>query len=131
MHLYGITRGIKHETERYINDLQAQYFGYAAMNGQNFNVQLSVRPIQLWEFVFPKEHFNEVLATVSTSPIIKLNDWRSKYLAGIRIALKAKKIPNDIDLTKIPGRTVYKNNVAFYPIGIRDDEIWEEGHPLA
>ena len=126
MHLYIMTRGIKQLIDEYINDLQAQYFPYG--NPPNL-LQLSVRPLQLWELVFPKEQLKEVMQTVLPYESIKswgLKDIRKHKLALLRLALGAKKIPK-LDLTQGIVRPLRKENIAIYPIGIKEDNIWKEG----
>lgn len=121
MHLYLMTRGIKHCVDWFIRDLQAQYFPYGEPGNY---VQLSVRPVQLWEVVFPKEAFNEVCGTI-------LNSTENRKdiglpMAALRKALGAKKLPK-LDFTKLPKRLIYKDFVATYPIGYRPDAIWKDG----
>jgi len=130
MHLYMMTRGIKSVVDNYISDLQAQYYKY----GDKGMLQLSVRPIQLWEVVFPQESLKEVLQTVLPYENLqpgsnwKVTDWRSKYLAGLRFALGAQKIP-EMDLTDHKNilRPLRKDNITVYPIGIKPDNLWTEG----
>ena len=108
MHLYTLTRGIKHCVDQYVNDCQAQFFKYGA--GM---LQLSMRPIQLWEIVFPQEHLKEVLGTVCNG------DYNKKYeklWKAMRLMLGAKKLPK-FDYKKLPKRIIRKENVAVYPIG--------------
>ena len=67
MHLYVLARGINDCLKRWENDLSALYFPvkYNA-NGkvENGKVRLAVRPIQLYEIVFPEESLNDVLETI-------------------------------------------------------------------
>lgn len=96
MHLFIGTRGIKNSVDAWIRDLQAQY--YTLLNSKNINqsVQMSVRPIQLWELVFPKEHFQEVLRSVEfplEDGIMASQGHLDKYMILMRKLLKAKKIP--------------------------------------
>ena len=64
MHLYIATRGIKDRVDRLINDLAARYYPYKAgeVAGKPVigSMQLSVRPLQFWELVFPEEALEEV-----------------------------------------------------------------------
>jgi len=125
MHLYILTRGIRHEIQRYIEDLSSQYFEYGPKDakGNRQFLQLSVRPVQLFELVFPEEHLAEVVKVVTNGP--RIDDWRNKFLTGIRLALKAEKIPK-LDMSKARWRPVSKQNIAIYPIGIRKDKIRTE-----
>lgn len=118
-----MTRGIKHEVDRLINDLQAQYFPYKIPKGEkagDYYVQLSVRPVQLWELAMPENHLQTVMHTLWDGQ----NKVLDKYKMGlgmIRKMLGVQKIPKFDD--KIPKRIVYKDNVAIYPIGIKEDVI--------
>jgi len=115
MHMFLATRGIKHDVDRFITILQGQFLSYSKSN-----VQLSVRPFQLWELIFPEEHLQTVWRTVQTNQ--ELPNWMNKM---IRIPLKAKKIPK----FKVEGKSLpfYKNNIATYPIGIKEDDHWPKG----
>ena len=137
MHFYALVRGIKHDVDRYINDLQAQYFPYEVPHQPKGYVQLAVRPIQLFEFVFPKDSLQEVLMTISPDihqwHVGNPPQWKSqdKYIWALRKMLKAKEIPV-ID-PKTPRRLIYNFNVHVQPIGIKDDEInmdpFNKDHP--
>ena len=123
MHLYMLTRGIKPKVDDYINDLLAQYFPYGTDKRW---VQLSVRPIQLWEVVFPKDCLHDVLQTVLPIPAWK--DWKPKKgLGPLRMAVKAKKIPEmDISFKENQMiRPIRKDVVAVYPFGIKEDKEWK------
>ena len=115
-----MTRGIKHDVDRFINDLQAQYFSYPTHDKNNsYNVQLAVRPVQFWELVFPKEHLQEVQKMIWVKNPEERNEL--KYaMKVLRKILKAKKAPEFDENT--PQRLLYNFNVAIYPVGIREDK---------
>ena len=132
MHLYCFTRGIKHEVDQFINDLQAQYFKFTApgkefalVNGNQVNaVQLGVRPIQFWELVFPKESLNDVMATVMMGEGQREFSKKQEILMKtLRATLGASKIP-----ALEPGiaRIVRKKNMEVCPVGIKEDGTREE-----
>ena len=126
MHLYAMTRGIKKDVDDYITQLQGKYFPYklkGIQGEQTTALQLSVRPIQLWEFVFPKESLKMAVGTICNGSL-KTEDWRQKFLNGLRIMLKAKKLP-DWEFKDLPQLPINKTNVAVYPIGTRADKNWE------
>lgn len=114
-----ITRGIKNEVDRWVEHMSSQYFSYGT--GQ---VQLSMRPIQFWEVVFPKESLNEVL---------KLINWPGKHredlrwkMEFIRKRLKLDPIP-PIDISKVQyswPRVIPGQFVAPIPIGLKKDGTW-------
>ena len=120
-----MTRGIKHEVDRFISDLQAQYFPYKS-NKKNLWVQLGVRPIQLWEIALPKESLQEVMATIFKSQTDIDNSAGHKQMMVFRKLLKAKKMPKLIAKER---RLMYNpETVARYPIGIKEDKgTWEKG----
>ena len=125
MHLYIATRGHKQFVEKLISDLQAQYLPLK-LRGVMQNVELGVRPIQLWELFFAEDQLPRVLATLEPQE----RGASKTGLAFLRKALKAKKIPKDIDknVVKLP---VGKQNVQIVPIGIREDIIHPtKGHEM-
>ena len=146
MHLYIIPRGIKHEVDRFINDLQAQYFPYKAVGkmrkdlersmgkklkeGEVLGVQLAVRPIIPYELVFPEESLKEVLSTIwPDEEYPKSANWKIDQLKKImRKTLGAEKISEEDWDTKGPKRMVYKQNVGIDLIGIRKDNKDGEGN---
>ena len=115
-----MTRGIKHDVDRFVNDMQAQYFPYGKTG---IWAQLSMRPIQLWEIVFPEEQLPVLVKTIGCDA--EVTPGMSKYLALLRKPLKAKKLPK-MDLKDTPWRPLYKENVAMYPIGIKEDKRWTQ-----
>ena len=117
-----MTRGIKPEVDRFVNDMLAQYLPFKIPKGKRkgeYIVQLAMRPIQLWEVVFPEDQLQTVLRTVfKVSP-----DERKELkmpMAAMRKVLKLDKIP-PID-EKVRGRFVYTDNIGLYPVGIRNDK---------
>ena len=127
MHLYTITRGIKDRVDTTINDLQAQYFPMKN-NGINTWTQLAVRPVQLWEFAFPRAHLNTMLSTLNYRDNVdcyKMN----KFVMPIRAMLKLKKIPQ-IDYKKTPKLLIRKKHVAFHHVGTKEDLFDEKGTEL-
>ena len=118
-HLYILTRGIKHCVDRLINDLQAQYFPMYHKYGKK-QVQLGVRPIQLWELVLPESGIQELMRTLWKDGCPK-KEAQWMQLGAIRMALKAKKNPPMDPNSR--GRILSNENVSSYPIGYRDDKI--------
>ena len=124
MHLSLITRGIESEVRKWREHMSSQYLTWGKTG-----VQLAVRPIQLWELVFPEEHLPVILKTLN---------WQGKDarkdinlpLAVMRTALKLKKIPN-IDITDagmLPIPQSITDFTAPIPIGIREDKgRWPAG----
>ncbi len=124
MHLYTISRGMKEHVDRAIRDLQAQYF-VMNNNGKEIPTQFQVRPVQFWEFVFPREHLNTVLATISyknNEPKMGLGCWKgaSTKFALLRKSMHLKKIP-ELDYSKIPRRMIFNKDIGWHHIGTKED----------
>jgi len=121
MHLYVLARGIKHDFDRMINDLQAQYLPYKSHPNYKKNkmvVQLSVRPVQLFELVFPREELDTVQGMLWDNNLA-MNTRDKMGTAMVRKMLGAKKVPKFDE--SIPRRLIYRHNVACYPVGIKED----------
>ena len=78
MHTYLLTRGIKHEVDQFITELQGKYLPFKWRNVndkdskiQDTMVQLGVRPIQLWELVYPEESRDVIMMTLFKQPAKK------------------------------------------------------------
>lgn len=142
MHLVFATRGIYRQVEELKNLLQAQRFRWKRTNlktgkEEMMLVQGALRPIQLWEYVFPEECLNDVLGGMEikgaiTRPEIKNFSWMLRKL------LKLKKIPenreginvtgyrppellNGEPMPPIPVHPLAVEGVAVYPVGIKED----------
>ena len=117
MHLFMMTRGIKPEVDRFITELQGKVLPWG-----KGAIQLSVRPFQMWELVFPKEHLGTVYRTVETGHEKICNSPQFKFL---RTAVRGKKIPN---ISKEGSKLLnYKQNIATYPFGIKEDNLFTTG----
>jgi len=118
-----MTRGIKHAVERFVNDMCAQYFKYTDIRKgkkKKWFVQLAMRPIQLWEVVFPEDALQEVMATMFTNEFKRYHGFKHKMLAtGLRKMLGAKKVPKRDK--KALHRPVFLKGVEVLPIGIKTD----------
>ena len=129
VHLYVMTRGIMHEVERTMTELASQYLHYEH-EGKKCLLQVSVRPIQLWEIVVPEPMLPVIQNTLWGQQNYKKNVWDElsfKFkppLWSIRTALGADKLP---DLNKDAGSIMIHNqNVAIYPIGIKKNIMDEK-----
>lgn len=119
MHLFTIVRGIKHLQDQAINDLQAQFFKHS-INGNDTIVQLAMRPIRLYEMVFPESALKEVVKTIAPSyPKDYVDNWL--YMAALRKALGAKKLP-EMDLSGVNHRIIRNQWVPFHIIGFKEDD---------
>lgn len=122
MHLYALTRGIKFDVDRMVEGLSAMNLPY----GRGL-VQLAMRPVQLWEMVFPEKSLPVVLKSLSWNNVQRKEI--KPHVFALRKLLGAKPLPK-FDFKKFPSVFVYHNNVGFYPIGIKHDKLWPKGHAL-
>ena len=130
MHLFLIVRGIKKEFDDLINHLQTQYFPLLRTDvetgkSHEVMVQGALRPIQLFEYVFPKESLPVVLTS------LQLNDGAKGYwgekkgakakwgLPFLRKVLGCKPMPNIPATDKI--KIISRKGVGIEPIGIKED----------
>ena len=119
-----LTRGIKHNIDRFITELQGNYFPLKTDKG-NYVVQLAVRPIQLWEVVMPEPCLNEVIKMIwNEEP--KFNFKENLQLNSLRKLLGAKKLPK-FDYSKVPTRPIFHQDMGLYPVGIKPDNYDKTG----
>ena len=134
MHLYVVAKGIKPHLDMWVNELLAQKLPVmkdgkpvSDENGNKIFVQLAVRPVQLYEIGFPKEHLEYVMGVVGTGDYIT-NRYPilHKISAAFRklVGLKPVPIPTKIDTLMQPGPG---KAVAVIPVGIKADMIDEHG----
>ena len=71
MHLYVLTRGIKDKIEKWANDLSAQYLPFQLKGNDvkgakpgTYHFPVTLRPVQMWDICFPREHKDLILASV-------------------------------------------------------------------
>jgi hypothetical protein len=121
MKLFFAMRGVKHDTDRFITELQGKYFPYKCDAGE-YQLQLNVQPIQLYCLGFPKEQLQTVLRTLNPSVWHNSLNFLSKIL---RKFLHLKKIP-EIDTTNT-GLPIFRPNAEIVPIGTYDDDTFTEG----
>lgn len=128
MHLYILTRGVKHSTDLFMTHLQSQYYPYKHTNFGNKNgyVQLGVRPIQILELVLPEKSLPNLQRTLFGDKLPNYTLKQQAMLNGLKHMLGAKKCP-PIDPKAIPS-IIYKENMAIYPIGIKHDNYDDKGN---
>lgn len=131
MHLYVIMRGIKNNVDNLINDLQAQFFPYEVKKGKDkgiYQAQFAVRPIQLYEFVFPEDALPVVQKTLWNNQdgyYPTEDNWKiKKMMQFLRKVLGASKMP-PIPKDALP-RPLRNFDVAIQPVGIKKDKFNEE-----
>lgn len=156
MHAYFITRGINQSIEVWKTFMQSQMFNwkrnqllkdasgafiknpdgtYKLGADELTKVQGALRPIQFWEYAFPQESLQEVLAMMNLHKNYgKFRPEWNKYAWLMRKILKIKPIPEMPELRtkeswQITQKYVPMEAVAAYCIGIKEDPVGEhEGY---
>jgi len=132
-HLYIVTRGIKHLADEFIKQLSCKYLPMKVFKGdvagidktQNCQVQVAVRPIQLWEIVYPKEHQDLMLNTLLGGTQGGTNHKKHQKFANMmRKVLGIKKIPKYKTDLKLP---IQNASVDVTAIGVKDDYTLPNG----
>jgi len=123
MHLYILTRGIKNSVDQFITELQGKYLPYVFYKGKKLmkcQVQVSVRPIQLWEIVFPEEHKDVMLSTIlpEAHKGVTQHKKHNKFIWAIRKALGVEKLPDYKSDIQMP---ITLANTEVVGIGIKKD----------
>lgn len=152
MHLYFGLRGVKHMSDLFETHAQSQYFLWERENmnvcscnhpkhdgkckscecnsfsrrKETFNLQGSLRPVQLYEYVFPEECLEEVLTMFQMSDEVmdyhenSLGKIGKFFLDKFRKILGLKPIPRGIP-RKEPKHIIPLHGVTLHPIGIKTD----------
>jgi len=130
MQTYFIVRGHMWDVERFINDLNGKYlpFKWRAKKEdpyQDCSLQLSVRPIQLYEVAFPKEHKDLIYTTLfGEDPLNEgarekgIWKWLNFMASGLRKMLGLKPIG---EYSKDKVMPVWRQNLSVIPIGMKED----------
>lgn len=139
MHLYLITRGIKHDVDRFIREMTSKYVPYKFYNKDTGKiemggVQVAMRPVQFWEVIFPEETRDTILNTlwpqdrkeVCKGHFGNIATRKFKWILDrIRKLLGAEPIPEDYkNVTHLP---LYMHNVEFIGVGIKKDARNKDG----
>ena len=150
MHLYLAIRGQQKYVDDWRNDWSAQYFPYKYNKGckkyphtkeqlkkimpfinadKPVPLQCIIRPISLYELVFPKESLDEVLRTMfKTNANIKSSLLKGLTRKAMAKILQSKPIPDFDEKGQI--RIVRDTDVSIYPIGIKPDAESEWGESI-
>jgi len=96
--------------------------------GMDAYVELAVRPVQLWELVFPESALGLVMKTVKPNYGLDKDTLGGLKKSVLRKALGAEPIPKDLDMSTT--MIVNKDNVHIEPIGIRKDTWNKDGLEL-
>lgn len=117
MHLYILTRGVKHDVDRFIDEIRCKYVPFK-YKGADHCIQVGVRPIQLWEVVFPEEHLQVMMATMG-GELKTQHKKHEKFLFALRKILGVEPMPEFVKGT--PAMPCYNANVEVSGIGIKKD----------
>jgi len=138
MHLYIATKGVKKNVDDFINQLVGKWlpWKYRAKNEDKLEdtwLQLAVRPIQLWEIGFPKEHKDIVCSTIlgKNGGIIRGNDGKDAtdhpvfnwLIQTFSRVLGLKKLEYN-DTLAMP---IHREAVAIAGLGIKEDYMLPSG----
>lgn len=128
MHLYVMVRGINDAVQRWENDVSAIYLPIKAKIGaigkvENCRVRTAVRPIQLYEIVFPEEQLNTILETIPETGTT--HPWMKKILPFFRKLMGVSKP----EIRKHNGAVVAPH-IAISYIGLKKDARDEDGCEL-
>jgi len=124
MHVAFIPYGTRKEVELLLRDMESQkYFLQMSKNKKRQKIiiagDIRLLPFGVYEYIFPKEHLNEVLTTLKCNV-----DDGDRYSLGklklsiLRKMIKCDKIPKFNCKKKFPW---YIDNVNIIPLGIRED----------
>ena len=124
-----MTRGVQQQVDIFKIFMQAQMFPWKRKNLETgkdeiVQVQGALRPIQLWEYVFPEESLNDVLTALE---IPHENPHTGQGLSNLKIAALRKMLGNGVkpvpDYEPVKNyRYIEKRGIALYPIGIKTDK---------
>lgn len=127
MHLNFISRGIKQNRDLFVKFLETRMFTWKTkdLKGNEVlqSVQGALRPVELWEYIFPEECLPEVLGMLGIDPS-KTEDYGSlsqkMQLGVLRKMLDCKEIPKN---TPVVGNSqfVFHDGMAFHVLGIKED----------
>lgn len=144
MHLYVAVKGIGPHVKQWVDDLQAirlpKYIdGKPETRGvdeQGRPIQtytrLAVRPIQLYEIGFPKEHLQDVANMVCPENDYIQGRYKNlkRYISWVRKGLKLKEPPKPTQDMVFQQPNEYDKAVAVIPIGIKEDIIDDKGSEM-
>lgn len=115
MHLYVIVRGVEKYVRRWREDLEMEFFPFQFEKGKPGFIQLGVRPIQLYEVVFPAGYETEVLKRIGCGKYEKYS-WLQRSLKVMAKMLGLKPVSGVDNARPFP-------YVHVYPIGLKKDEF--------
>ena len=121
MHLYMVVRGANDRLARWVNDVYSQHYPWKAPDGNVKQVRLTIRPIQLFECVFPETAYVDVLATLQPYG----GNWDK--MAPMAFALRKLLGVKPIQKAVVPNFKVDNNFVHRIGIGVKLDKYHPDG----
>ena len=119
--MYVMLRGMKDGMDRFINDCLAQYLPYEYEPGKVGKLQLGMRPIQLYEIVFPEDQLENVCGMIQPYSLQGTGTKEMKIATWLRRFLRLKKIP------KVPPKNAIPNKyVSVVGLGLKKDNFSDE-----
>jgi len=140
MHLLFGLRGIKHERDLFVSMIQGQMCQWKRKNLKTneeeiTGVQLSLRPLELFEVVFPEECLPDVLKTLGLNKSNKFDGAnagkkktekflqnKSRFLRKIMGLKEIPQVESDPKNPKIFPGFVNLRGISIHPIGLKHDE---------
>ncbi len=121
-----MTRGVEECVKKFIKELSSKYVpfkvekdGTAGLKKGNYNTPIGVRPIQLWEIIFPESSKDLILNTIfKGSDGATQHKKHNKFIFPLRKIFGANKIP---EYSKEKIMCVYGDHVEKIGIGIKED----------
>lgn len=121
MHLYLVVRGFQDRLSRWVNDVTAQHVDWKADDGKVHKVRIMLRPVQLYEVVFPEPAYEEVLSIIQ--PYDACWGKLERLVWVVRKVLRLKPVQKLVR----PNYKVDNNFVQRVGIGTSKDEFHPNG----
>ena len=126
MHMYVIARGEKGFLDRWESDVEAKYLRFKHSKEHNIgHLQVAIRPIRLYEIVYPEPHHDHMLKVVHP-----FNSNGQKLANAIRMMMRLKKLPKkNVDKwpkAHVSQGGVHSPHVAVTGIGYKKD-VFKDG----
>lgn len=129
-----MTRGIKRDVDEVVKFLETRSLLLPRLTRDGkkdfMPIQSMIQPIQLWSFVFPENHKDEVLTSLKFDQE-NIDRWSNKKMKlltnGLRLALGAQKIPPFKNKRSLYLPQEALENISIIPIGIKQDRYhWDK-----
>lgn len=123
-HVYFMTRGTKHLADRFIEMLSSTFVSVRRAIGLQSSIQLNLKPIQLYELVYPKEHKNVIYRTLFEGGEGKAqHEKHNKFIWAIRKALGVEPMSDYVRTgDKLPAGMI-RDHVEIMFVGEKEDRL--------